>query len=306
MSKALVIKGADFSANKLTTVTFDGVHTDSISVSPATISATAIGATSQITATVIPSDSVDPVRWESSDNNVATVSTNGAITITGCGSCTISATSGGKTASCTVTVEVELTGYTLSPGSIAKPVSKTNTVPGWVTGLNPDSGEVSSAYRDRACTVAVDQSETRLSCDYSLIAGDGTLKPVGNRTGWAYRNFGWTVPVLLPHNCTKIKVYALNADYGSIPLFYKSNVVSPAYTGYICERKVTGWIYTPGETDPSESPWEYGQMVEYDVPAGYDSVNINWYIPSGSISTSSPLFTDMTDAQKLAFKVICC
>ena len=309
MSKALVIKGADFSANKLTTVTFDGVHTDSISVSPATISATVIGATSQITATVIPSDSIDPVQWVSSDNNVATVDNNGVITITGCGSCTISAVSGGKTASCTVTTEVELSGYIFGVGTAAKPVSATNTVPGWATGFNPDTGEVSSRFRNRASTIAVDQTETRLSCDYELMTntgGGGTLKPVGSRTGWMYRDYGWTVPVLLPNNCSKIKVYALNADYGSIPLFYKSDVVCDAYSGYICTRKVTGWTYQPNDADLSQSPWTYAQMTEYDVPSGYDSVIVNWFILDGSVSTASPLFTNMTDAQKSAFKVICC
>lgn len=305
MTKALVIKDADFSANKLDTVVFEGVHTESIAVFPATIVASSIGATNQLTATLFPSDSIDVVQWISSNTNVATVR-NGLVTITGCGTCTIIATSGTATATCAVAVEVELTGYTLCVGAMARPLNGTNDIPGWSTGMNPDTSAVSARYRSRAATVAVDQTETRLACDHELMTGvGGTLKPAGSRTGWSYRDYGWTVPVLLPHNCTKLKVYALNADYGSIPLYYKSAVVSNSYSGSICSRQPTGWYFSD-VADPSDGPWVYAQMTEYDVPAGYDSVNVSWFIPEGDVTSASPLFTAMSDAQLAAFKVVCC
>ncbi len=66
-----------------------------------------IGETVQLTATVSPSTATDKtVTWSSSNNSVATVSANGLVTAHAAGAATITVTtnSGGKTASCTVTV----------------------------------------------------------------------------------------------------------------------------------------------------------------------------------------------------------
>lgn len=307
MAKALVIKGANFSVNKIDTVTFEGIHTDSISVAPVTVAASEIGATYQLTATVVPSDSIDPIQWTSSDTDVATV-TDGLVTIVGCGTCTITAASGTKSATCTVTVEVELDGYTVERGLLAKPLNATNTVPGWEVGIDPGTGRFPSGsqydyIKQRAATMATDPAETKLSCDYKLLASDGTLKPVAQRTDWAYRDYGWTIPVILPANCKKIKVYSLNADYGSLALFYKSDVVSNAYSDYICWRMPTGWTFS-NLYDLSTAPFEYAQMAEFDIPDGYDSINVDWFIPTAT--TSSPNFEDMTAEQLAAFRIVCC
>jgi len=61
------------------------------------------GMTSQLTATVTPENSTDEVVWESSDESVATVE-NGLITTTGYGNCTITATAGFVSATCSVSV----------------------------------------------------------------------------------------------------------------------------------------------------------------------------------------------------------
>jgi len=61
------------------------------------------GTTSQLTATVTPENSTDEVVWESSDESVATVE-NGLITTTGYGDCTITATAGFVSATCSVSV----------------------------------------------------------------------------------------------------------------------------------------------------------------------------------------------------------
>lgn len=303
MSKALVIKGADFSANKVATVTFVGVHTESISISSATITATEIGATYQLSAAVVPSDSVDAVAWASSDSNVATVQ-DGLVTITGCGTCNITASSGSYSAFCAVTVEVELQGFTVEPGLIARPVNSTNDVPGWWSKKSPISGTYQST--NIAATMASDPTQTRLTCDNSVMTdtgSSGTLKPESSRASWSYQNYGWTVPVTLPNNCRTIKVYSLNADYGTICLFYKSDVVSEYYTGYVCSRKVTGWTFA-SNSDFSNGPWIYDTFTEYSIPDGYDSIIVNWYIPQSS--ASSPVFGDMTPEQLASFRIICC
>ncbi len=70
-----------------------------------------------IVATALPADTTDSVTWLSSDKNVATVS-NGIVTAVGNGDCTITATCGSQSASCSVNVSgistvVSVTGVTL-------------------------------------------------------------------------------------------------------------------------------------------------------------------------------------------------
>ena len=73
-----------------------------ISVAPTTASIT-VGAAETLTATVTPSAFTD-VTWTSSDESVATVSAAGVVTGVSAGTATITATAGGKTATCAVTV----------------------------------------------------------------------------------------------------------------------------------------------------------------------------------------------------------
>lgn len=108
MAKALVIKGANFALNKITTVTLDDIIScTGITLSDSTFVATAIGATKTLTATITPSDTTEQVVWASSDTNVATIS-NGVITIVGVGTANITATCGSHMATCTVTATVTL------------------------------------------------------------------------------------------------------------------------------------------------------------------------------------------------------
>lgn len=82
-----------------------------ISISPTTLTLSAIGATSQLTATTTPSGG--NVTWTSSNTSVATVSSSGLVTSVGYGSCTITATSGSVSASCSVAiVEATVTSIT--------------------------------------------------------------------------------------------------------------------------------------------------------------------------------------------------
>ncbi len=65
-----------------------------------------VGKTLTLTATVTPDNATDKtVTWTSNNDAVATVDTNGVVTAKAEGTATITATSGGKTATCTVTVK---------------------------------------------------------------------------------------------------------------------------------------------------------------------------------------------------------
>ncbi len=69
------------------------------------------GETSQLTATVTPSDATNKaVTYFTSNSKVATVSSSGKITAVGGGTATITAKAGGKTATCKVSVDVAQTG----------------------------------------------------------------------------------------------------------------------------------------------------------------------------------------------------
>lgn len=63
------------------------------------------GDNAKLTATVLPADATDKtVTWTTSDGKVATVAADGTVTAVGEGIAVITATAGGKTAQCTVTV----------------------------------------------------------------------------------------------------------------------------------------------------------------------------------------------------------
>ncbi|MCD7793346.1 MAG: Ig-like domain-containing protein [Alistipes sp.] len=90
---------------------------DPIAVSGISLNKTTLalerGQSEKLTATVTPSDAeYDGIEWQTSDASVATVD-KGIVTAVAAGSATISASAGGQTAACTVTVNVPVTGISL-------------------------------------------------------------------------------------------------------------------------------------------------------------------------------------------------
>lgn len=108
MSKALVIKGANFLANRIEQISIsDPIPCTGISLSQSTLAFTAIGATATITATLTPADTTEALTWVSSDTDVVTV-VNGVVTCVGVGTATITATCGAFSASCAVTASITI------------------------------------------------------------------------------------------------------------------------------------------------------------------------------------------------------
>lgn len=72
------------------------------------------GAAEQLNAAVEPADADTPIVWTSSDENVATVASDGTVTAVGKGTATVTASADGKSASCTVHVTVPLEGIAIT------------------------------------------------------------------------------------------------------------------------------------------------------------------------------------------------
>lgn len=115
MARTLVISNADFSVNKLDTVTFaETKPCTALSLDKDTDAITSVGGTSTLVATKTPSDTTDAVTWASSNESVATVA-GGVVTAVGCGTAVITATCGEQSDSCTITVtHVATLGYTIN------------------------------------------------------------------------------------------------------------------------------------------------------------------------------------------------
>lgn len=110
MSKALVIKGASFAANKIETITLsESIPCTGLSVSQTTVSFIALNATQQLTVTKTPADTTDTVSYASSNESVATVSSSGLVTCVGVGSATITVMCGEQSVTCLVESEISMT-----------------------------------------------------------------------------------------------------------------------------------------------------------------------------------------------------
>jgi len=86
------------------------VKVSSVTINPSTVKLTSKGQTAQLSASVLPSNAENKsITWNSSNTNVATVSSDGFVTALANGNTTITATAldgSGKSGSCTVIVEI--------------------------------------------------------------------------------------------------------------------------------------------------------------------------------------------------------
>lgn len=180
MAQTLVIKSADFSANKLDTVIFANTPCTGISLSDSSKSLTEIGETYTLIATVTPADTTDTVIWSSSDNNVVSVS-GGVITAIGLGSATVTATCGNYSATCSVLISVAFN-------------------PNWKVGKQYISTQTSTpVYNYINCIVLASGI-----CAGSL---NGTY-PINNTSD------PFVYPYKIPNNTVKIRIQATNYYIG--------------------------------------------------------------------------------------------
>ena len=162
------------------TVSSKVINVSGVTLTPSTTELI-IGGTVSIAAEVSPSDASDKsVTWSSSDESVATVSSTGVVTAKSVGTAviTVTTTDGGKTATCTVTVNpILVTGVSVSPATLALTEGENQTLSATVS---PDN--------------ATDKSVTWSSSDESVatVDADGkvTAKAKGTATITAKANDG--------------------------------------------------------------------------------------------------------------------
>ena len=200
MSKALVIKGASFAANKVETVELlNPILCTGITLSKSSKSLTSIGATFTLTATVTPADTTEAVTWSSSNTNAVTVS-NGVVTAVGVGAATITASCGSQSATCAVTVTVSLAmnskfkldGYEMSATDLSAnpPKDYVGTYAAATRRIYADSTNTLSGYK------AFSGNNDAVESAYPIAIPNGTTK----------------ISATFPTGFTMYKVALLNAN----------------------------------------------------------------------------------------------
>ena len=253
--------------------------------------------------------------WSSSDTSVATVE-NGLVTAVGVGSCTITATSGSYSDTCSVVVSVNtyLTG-TVIANTLTDPNQSGNNnftktlcnigyaghaeLNGYLTMLNA----VQSYDGELLCaSLAINKAESgynfQMATPTELTNGDA-----GTNQKHVYDNIGYPVPMAIPTGTAKIKCIGLSESYGARAIFFDTttrafnsneNVNGSQY--YCANRKK----YTETASDYT---WSYENNLEFEVPSGYNAVVVVWKTDPNDSEAVLPI--NMTAEQLAAFKVQC-
>lgn len=234
---ALVISGANFATNKLTTVTIQQNEKPctAIALDQSTKTVTALG-NFTLTPTVTPSDTTDEVIWTSSNTSVATVAA-GVVSVVGLGTATVTATCGEQTATCAVTCnEVTISPYWMFANF--KPSAQTSY---------PNTYPIETAKRD-------------------LTAGDDTnlqtVRTLKNQSSSTALN---ACPILLPQNAA-----VLELSYGSD---MRSGTI---YVGWLNTQEAASVslpniAYCASVNTDNSSAASTPKTWSYTIPSGVDS-----------------------------------
>ena len=170
-----------------------------------------IGGTAVLNATVLPSDATDKtVVWTSSNPSVATVS-EGRVTAVSAGTATITATAGGKTATCTVAVEtpiVVVTSVTLDNQTLDLNIGESSTLVATVAPANATDKTVTwttsdatvatvnngvvSALAEGTATITATSGTQTATCDVTVsssVAINATTFPDEAFRAYLYNKF---------------------------------------------------------------------------------------------------------------------
>lgn len=300
MSRALVIKGADFADHALDQVTFDVIHAESITLSDNALAFDAIGDTHTLTYTVTPSDAEDAVQWLTSDSNVAIV-VDGVVTVVGVGNCTITVKAGNVTATCAVDVIVELE-FGRYTKSMAQASSNTNRLT-YLETLNGTSNTGDDKYL-LCCNGEQTYEHLMIDKDMTILDAESGVyramlpSEMSGGNGRVYSYIGYPLPISLPNNCSKIRCVGINNDYAPYVMFFQRDVraeSTPSSStdgrGYPCANRAV-------RNPIASSTLVYQTSSEFDVPSGFDAVAVTYITKDGAT-----VFTSLTESQIADFKI---
>ena len=227
----------------------------SVTMSPASLKMTKAGETAQLTAVVLP-EGAGEVVWSSSDEAVATVSPEGMVTAVGEGTATITATAGGKKATCEVTIAWEVESVTVSP-DILKMTKAGETAQLTAVVLPEGAGEVVWSSSDEAVATvspegmvtavgegtatitatAGDKSavcEVTVKVSHIIIEGD---KATVQLDGVTAEEMAQTIQEAVAAGARK---FVLQGNYAALGA-YTTNIFKGIETDVIDLSQVTGW-----------------------------------------------------------------
>lgn len=248
------------------------------------ISLGTIGATSQITATTVPSGAT--VTWTSSDTSVATVS-NGLVTAVGYGSATITASAGNLTAQCSVVIAQA------TVSSISAVYTPSATI------YETDIPALDTLKSDLVVTAHWSDDTTSTVTDYAL---SGTLSAGSNTVTVSYGGKTTTITV------TVVALSSISAVYTQSGTVYdtaslddlKADLVVTANFADSTTQTVTGYTLSGTLTEGTSTiTVSYGgktmtfnvtvtnsQAWQDGVPYTIDLIQ-NEYLENGTIKTYS-------------------
>ena len=143
----------------------------------------AAGGNAKLTATVAPTNATNKsVTWSSSDEAIATVDSEGNVTVKSAGTATITVTTkdGGKTATCTVTVGIPVTGVSLKWTSLTLTKGKSAKLKAKVAPANATNKNVTWSSSDGA--IATVDSEGNVTANAAGTATITVTTADGNKT----------------------------------------------------------------------------------------------------------------------------
>lgn len=251
MKNVLVIRGADFSSHKVKKIDFviDEIPCAGLSINESSHVATTFG-NFTLAATPSPSNTTDEVIWESSNDNIATV-TNGVVSIVGVGNVDIIARCGNQVATCSVNAgAIEMNDlYFINEQVSANGSAGSGNIQRGTPGTKPNAflGVI------------------RVSDDTSIVQ----IAAYGSNSEKVR-----TIPIVMPYGATKIRITSTSA----IPSTNYNYV-------YWCDSKTAfgsakSALYVNANTIGNLSSIVGG--VEYPMAEGADSCAISLH-PSSNI-----------------------
>ena len=248
---------------------FDSIRVNTISsctgvsLNKSSLSFTSLNATQTLTATLTPSNTTDTVTWSSDNNNVATVS-NGVVTAKGNGTCTITATCGDKSATCSVTVytpEVPCTGVSFESSNISLTVGEQVFV-----GVNitpSDCTDYCDASIGNSSIAEISSTEWSHGCYITGVSSGSTTMT------YSCGNYSDTCSITVsPLTCTSIScLSSLTANVGDGSTYANVSTVPAACIGDVTASSSNSSVATVSKA--SNGSW-------YIYPQGSGSCTITF------------------------------